>query len=106
MSFGHTININKNQIADEFGKVTLIKIPKLKGKAVMIASRYVDNDSFWINPNWDYKILSGKDYRNDYATWSAEELLEAFNYDSDEKESYLIVKHPEKIESEIDIDFN
>ncbi len=112
MSFGHTIKINSNQIAKEFGKVTLIKIPGDTKKAIMVASKYVNWSSFWINPNWDYQIKSGKNYSNDYGEISADELLELFgandgiNIDPEENESYLKVEKPKKIEGNVDIDFN
>lgn len=110
MSFGTTIKINQNQIAKEFGKVTLVKLPHSSGydgKAVMIASRYVKWGSIWINPNWDYKIKSGKNYDNDYAEWCADEVLEAFGANEgqniDVEESYLKVTQPGKIEKEVNI---
>ena len=109
--FGSVICLaSRNQIVKERGKVTLIRIPSKSGKAIMIPTRYVNNDlTFWIHPQWEYKVKSGRGYRNDYATWGAEEIKEAFSREASSaylRESYYIVEKPEKIEGEVSIDFN
>jgi len=96
MSFGTTINISRSQIAASFGAVTLIKLPGHKGKAVMIASRYVNHDSFWINPNWNYKIKSGKGYNHDYGEWSAQGVLSCFSSENIH-DQYDAEKHAPKV---------
>ena len=117
MGFGKTILINKNQFALESGNVTIVKFPnssKYKGKGVMIASRYVNDGSFWINPNWEYKIKSGKNLTNDYGIISGDDLISIFKNCSDQleysnsidNESYLKVENPVPLKGEISIDFD
>ncbi|GFH39861.1 hypothetical protein [Pseudolactococcus insecticola] len=107
MSFGITIKINSNQIAKEYGKVTLIKLPHSSGhsgKAVMIATRYINWDSIWLHPDWSYQIKSGKQYHNDYAEWSADEVMQAFGSNIEDTETYLKVDKPDRLEFSHEID--
>lgn len=117
MGFGKTILINKNQFALESGNVTIVKFPnssKYKGKGFVISIRYVNDDSFWINTSWDYKIKSGKKFTNDYGIISGDNLISMFKKCSEQieysnsidNESYLKVKSPVPLKGEINIDFN
>lgn len=95
MGFGKVIKINKNQIEKEIGMATLIKIPG-KSQRLLVANKYVNDDSFWINPNWDYSLYSknGNDNGNKI---SYDEIMDYFGLDDRDDDSYLIVNKPKKL---------
>lgn len=95
MGFGKVIKINKNQIEKERGRATLIKIPG-KSQRLLVASKYVNDDSFWINPNWDYSLYS-KNGNDNGTTISYDEIMDYFGLDDCDDDSYLIVNKPKKL---------
>ena len=95
MVFGKVIKINKNQIEKEIGMATLIKIPR-KSQRLLVASKYVNDDSFWINPNWDYSLYS-KNGNDNGTTISYDEIMDYFGLDDRDDDSYLIVNKPKKL---------
>ena len=95
MGFGKVIKINKNQIEKEIGMATLIKIPG-KSQRLLVASKYVNDDSFWVNPNWDYSLCS-KNGNSNGNTFSYEDILDSFGVDDFGDDSYLIVNKPKEL---------
>ncbi|MGB4823694.1 MAG: hypothetical protein WBP82_02150 [Leuconostoc mesenteroides] len=95
MGFGKVIKINKNQIGKEIGRATLIKIPG-KSQRLLVASKYVNDDSFWINPNWNYSLYS-KNGNDNGTTISYDEIMDYFGLDDRDDDSYLIVNKPKKL---------
>lgn len=82
MSFGTVIRINHNQIAAEFGRATIVKIPG-KDKGILVPSRHVhmngSSGTVWFNPKWDYQVKSGKGLRHDADTLSGEDVVSLFD---------------------------
>ena len=108
--FGSVVFLPDGHIVKRIGKAVLIKIPSDPSKAIMVPAKHLNGDmTFWIHPEWGYKVKSGKGYYKDYNTWKAEEIKEAFSSEAINayyRESYYIIEKPDKIEGEVKIDFN